>query len=134
RLLIEVGERGLPLAQDAERDRATAGTGRRAPVALHQRGQSLIEPRRERRVHTDDLVNERVSELVTDDSEVLVTRNVLQVDHDRALARQRDPAVRRCEKAGIRSADAKDLLQSEGEAIARRERVDRGTARERVTE
>jgi len=55
-------------------------------------------------------MHERVRELVPDDRVVLVVRHVLQVDHDRALPRKRDPAVRRSEEPGIGSAHAEDLL------------------------
>ena len=47
RLLVEVAERRRARGQDAESDRAAAGTDRRAAVTLDQRGEPLVEPCRE---------------------------------------------------------------------------------------
>ena len=129
-MLIEVGERCLPLAQDAERDRGPARRDRRAAVPLDLRGEALVEPRRKRRVHSDDLVDERMGQLMPHDREVLVVRHVLEIDDDRALARQRDTAVRRGKESGVRAPDAEDRLEPEREACAAGECVHRGPARE----
>src|SRR5205814_5057916 len=56
--------------------------------------------------------------------------NVLKVEDDRTLTRQRDPAVRHRQQAGVRATHPEDLLQPEGEAGARGERVDRWSAGE----
>src|SRR5205823_681792 len=75
-----------------------------------------------------------MGELVPHDREVLVVRNVLKVEDDRTLTRQRDPAVRHRQQAGVRAAHPEDLLQPEGEAGARGERVDRWSAGEASAE
>ena len=77
-------------------------------------------------------MNEGVRELMPHDGEVLVARNVLQVEDDRSLTRERDPAVGDREEARVRAAHTEDLLQSERERVARREGVHGRPARERA--
>ena len=124
----------VPAATRQQRER-DGGVSRRIVIdtqrPLLERGKPLVEPGRQHRIRPDDLVYERVRELVPDDREVAVGWDVLQVDGNGAIARKGDAPVRRGEQSGIGRPRAEQPLKPGREADPGREDVDRRTASER---
>ena len=110
RTRLQAIERDLALGEHRHRDRGAATRDLGVIPPLLERREAFVEPRGHAGVGADDLMDQRMRQLVSHDREVALALHVLKVDDDRALSRKGDAAICRCEEAGIRRPDTEELL------------------------